>query len=181
MKKWLQMLLISLCALILTQACAPEAEQVSDVQGDEEGEQESSGGVLPRNIDDYVLGDSFEPGASFRVDDSTGVFMFNEVEGVTYRSIPDPDAGEDQPVYTISTINGRIFKIKKSKPIEFREADETLARYLTMYGKALDNENRPESEADLHWINFSEERTFLRIEFLVGTLSIELSAYDLKP
>lgn len=169
MKVWLQMLLIFLFAFILTPACAPEAEQ------------ELSSGVLPRNIDDYVLGDSFEPGESFRVDDSAGVFRFNEVEGVTYRSIPDLDAGENQPVYTISTIKDRIFKIKKSTPMEFREADETLARYLTMYGRAIDRENRPESETDMHWINFSEEGTFLRIEFLVRTLGIELSAYDLEP
>jgi hypothetical protein len=181
MKLWLRILFVSICAIFLTSACTSESEKVSKIQGEEGGGQEAPGGVLPRNIDEYALGDNFAPGDKFQVDEQAAVFSFNEVEGVTYKSIPAPESDNNQPVYTICTINGRIFKIKKSTPMEFREADEIMSKYLTMYGKALDRENRPAAENEMHWIDFWEEGTFLRIEFLVNTLTVEISAYDLKP
>jgi hypothetical protein len=181
MKYWKSILFVTLCSIALVLACTPEAEKSTDKENDADKQGESSVGILPRNIDDYALGDTFDPGDTFQVDENAAKFMFNEVEGVTYKSIPDPEAGEGQPVITICTIGDRIFKIKKTTPMEFSEADSFLARHLTMYGKALDRENRPDSETDMHWMNFFDGKTAMRLEFLVRTLNTEISAFDLKP
>lgn len=188
MKRMNLLLLMVLLSALVAVSCGPAAEEnpAEEAESEEAVDEAAQGEEhaeyqLPRELHEYRLGGTFEAGDDFQHDENAAIYAFNGVEGETYVKEADAEAGNSEPSYTVRVINGRIFSVTEKKSMDFAEADSMLARNLTMYGNMLDRENRPASENDMHWINFSTEKTALRVEWFNGTFTTTISAYDLLP